>query len=107
MEADFKFLARPGFAVREVAGETVLVPIDTSNVSLSGGGQLDSFNGMVSLNGLGLFLWQQLEEPKSLEELISLVEARYDTAGQDITADIQEFLNTGIVHQIIFLTKAE
>lgn len=103
MEKNIKFMARPGFMVREVAGENLLIPIDTGNIHLSAEKKLPSFNGMVRLNTLGLFLWKELETHKTMDELIAAVEAQFDTAGQNIREDIGAFLDTGIRNQLIFL----
>ena len=103
MEKSVCYLARPGFMVREVAGETMLIPIDTGNVYLTKEQKLPAFNGMIRLNALGLFLWKQLESPRTVEELAAAVEEHFDADGQDIQADIEAFLSTGIRNQVVFL----
>lgn len=102
-----RFMARPGFMVREVAGEHILIPIDTDGVTLAGEERLPTFNGMIRLNGLGLLLWQALESPKTMEELVAAVETQYDTQGQNVREDIGTFLDTGIRSQLIFLLPDE
>lgn len=102
-----RFVARPGFIVREVAGEQLLVPVDMGGVHLSDQADLPAFNGMVQLNGLGLFLWQELERPKTMDELAAAVEDRFDAEGQNLREDIGAFLNTGIHNQLIFLVPEE
>ena len=103
MEQTLNFMARPGFMVREVAGENLLIAIDTGNVRLSGDKKLPSFNGMVRLNTLGLFLWKALEQPRTIDQLAAAVEESFDAEGQDVRGDIAAFLDTGVRNQLIFL----
>ncbi len=107
METMIRFMARPGFMAREVAGEQILIPLDTGGVRLSNEEHLPSFNGMIRLNGLGLFLWQELKDPRTIDELAAAVEARFDTKGQNIREDIRDFLNTGIQNQLIFMVQGK
>jgi hypothetical protein len=39
-----------GFSLRNIAGENIVVPIGTKNIS---------FKGMITLNNIGAFLWKQ------------------------------------------------
>ena len=105
MEQATRFLARPGFIAREVAGESVLIPLDTDNVYLNREQKLPIFNGMIQLNGLGLFLWQQIEQPKTMEELVAAVGENYDADGRNIREDIENFLEIGLRNQVIFLVS--
>lgn len=105
MERKQRYLARPGFMVREIVGESMLVPVDTSGVHLTIGEDLPEFNGMVQLDEVGVFLWKEMENPKTVSELVEAVIREFQTDGQDIESDIQEFLDVGIKNQIIFIMK--
>ena len=104
---EYCFLARPGFMVREIAGETTLIPIDTDNVQLKDG-RLPVFNGVIQLNELALLLWNSIETPKTLAELVDVVQSNFDVSDVDedtIIEDIKDFLSVGIVNQVIFMTE--
>lgn len=103
MENEQKYLARPGFTVREIVGESMLIPVNTSGVHLAAGMDLPEFNGMVQLDEVGVFLWNEMVSPKTLKELEEAVKKEFQTDGQDIETDIIEFLDTGIRNQIIFI----
>ena len=103
MDDELRFVARDGFVVREILGEYMLVPMDTGNVHLSDGSMLPEFNGIIELSELALFLYNALSEPKTFRELVEAVESEYDTAGQDVAGDVNEFLDRGIKNQIIFI----
>ena len=106
MEKELKFLARSGFTAREVAGETILVPVDTGGVRLNNNKDLPMFNGIIQLNSLSLFLWNSLSEPKTISELVNLVKEKFDTSSEtdsSIEEDIIKVLDAGIKSQIIFI----
>jgi hypothetical protein len=50
------------------------------------------FSGMISLNGVGAFLWKQLAEDKSEQELLSATLEEYETEEAVTRADISKFL---------------
>jgi len=103
MNKDIRFIARKGFIIRQIAGEYMLVPVDTGIIHLMDGTDLPEFNGIIELNELALFLFQLLETPKTLAQLVHEVSLEYDITNQDVISDIQEFLDIGIKNQIIFI----
>ena len=59
---------KEGFLLREVAGQTVVLPCSDA---------LD-LNMMITLNDTGRFLWQLLEQDTDEEALVSALLAEYD-----------------------------
>ena len=72
-----------GFILREIAGEYVIVP--TGKTALI-------FNGMLTANAMGIFLWEHLKEDVTEEELVASVVSEYDIDEKTARNDIQEFL---------------
>lgn len=107
MDENMRFVARQGFITREIAGEYMLVPGNLETVHLSDGTDLPEFNGIIELNELSLFLFELLKEPKTIKQLIEEVKKEFDTEGQDISEDIEEFLETGFKNQIIFILNGQ
>lgn len=103
MDKEISFIARPGFTVRKIAGEYMLVPMNTGGIRLSDRGQLPDFNGIIELNELALFLYNTLSTPKTFSELLQAVNQEYDTTGQNVKSDINEFLDKAIKNQLIFI----
>lgn len=68
---------------REIAGETILVPV--------GKAVYDS-NGLFALNELGSFLWDLLPNAQSEEDLEAAVLEEYEVDEATARADIGEFL---------------
>ena len=69
---------------REIAGETVLVPVGKSVI--------DS-NGLFVLNELGAFIWDLLPEANSEAEICDAVLAEYEVSKEEAAQDIKVFLN--------------
>ena len=73
-----------GFVLREVAGETVVVPVEADL----------NFNGMITLNEAAKVLWGVLEKETTAEELVDAILAEFDvdraTAQGDVDAFIQK-----------------
>lgn len=73
---------KDGFILRAVAGETVVIPASDDM-------DLDM---MITLNDTGRFLWEQLQEEKTLEQLVQATTAEYDVAAEDAAKYIEEFV---------------
>ena len=74
------------FIQRNISGETMLIPI---------GETARNFNGMITLQGIGGFIWEHIEEAKSLEHLIYAVDRK--TAGGDALFFIMQLLRAGMI----------
>jgi hypothetical protein len=69
---------------REVAGETIVVPI------CRGVGDLDS---VYTFNPVGKSLWQLLESGRTAEELAHWVANKYEVEVSQALADVQTYLS--------------
>lgn len=80
------------FVLREIAGEYIIVP--TGNTALN-------FNGLITVNEVGLFLWKILEKGTTEEELLAKTLEEYEideeTAKRDITEFLEELKSGGIL----------
>lgn len=68
---------------REVAGETIVVPI------CKGVGDLDS---VYTFNPLGRSLWRLLENGCSVEELTNWVVTQFEVDAKQASVDVQQYL---------------
>lgn len=71
------------FAVREIAGEIILVPL--------GMGAL-KFSGMITVNDVGAFLWECLQSDVTIEELQKRVMDEFDVDEETARQDTFEFV---------------
>lgn len=74
---------KDGYLLREVAGNHVVVP--------TGKATLD-FNGVITLNGAGTFLWKLLNTEKTEQELLPALLEEYEIDEATAKADLSEFL---------------
>lgn len=73
---------KDGFLLREVAGETVVLPIgDDLNLNL-----------MITLNGTGRFLWERLETDAEEDDLVVSLLAEYEVDEPTARKSVQSFV---------------
>ena len=73
-----------GFVLREIAGETLLVPAGKTALDL---------NGMLTLNETGAALWRMLPEAADAEALTQGLLQEFEGApAEQVRADVEEFL---------------
>lgn len=72
-----------GFMLRKVGGQNVVVAVGKASLE---------FNGIIRLNETGKFLWEQLKNDITEEQLLETLLAEYDIDNAQAKADISEFL---------------
>jgi hypothetical protein len=93
---------------RVVAGETLIVPVR---------GKVGDLASIYSFNGTGSLIWQILDSPRSLVDLIDAVEREYavdlETATKDVTQFVTDLHSVGLldvraaVHAVVATESAE
>lgn len=80
------------FILREIVGETVLVPINQSTTD---------FNGLITVNEIGRFIWENLESSDDEEMLLQKILDEYEVDREIAKKDLDDFLkvlkNIGII----------
>ncbi|MDY4968903.1 MAG: PqqD family protein [Lachnospiraceae bacterium] len=71
------------FILREVAGETLLVPVGETALK---------FNGMITLNRVSAVIWKALSEQASYDEILGKILDRFDVESDAARRDLDEFL---------------
>jgi len=74
---------KPGFILRQVAGENVVIPAG-SDLNL---------NLMITLNDTGAFLWKLLEQDTDEEAMTAALLAEYDVDEDSARAHVAAFVN--------------
>ncbi|MCI8308594.1 MAG: PqqD family protein [Lachnospiraceae bacterium] len=72
-----------GFMLREVADSYVVVAV---------GKRSSEFNGMVSLNETGAFLWKAMEKDIMKEELVQALLDTYEVSKEQAVDDVDKFI---------------
>ena len=78
-----KYNIKQGYIVREIAGEYIAVPVDSS-----------CGKNIVILNPVSYLLWQELQSEKTFDELLDAILKNYDISKEDL----QQLLNK-IIHR--------
>ena len=69
------------FVLRTIVGETVLIPV---------GNLEDEFQGIITLNETGKFIWEKLVEGKEPEKIAEDMAEIYDVTKEQAYSDIDE-----------------
>lgn len=72
-----------GFYLKEIMGENIVVPVGSQSIR---------FQGMITLNSSGVFLWKQLMSDKTQDELLNSMLEEYEIDPETAKADIKNFL---------------
>ena len=73
-----------GFMLRNVAGNNVVVAVGKATMD---------FNGLITLNDSGTYIWSLLSEDLSVQELTDKVCEKYEIDRQTAERDVDEFIN--------------
>ncbi len=76
-----KFSIKQGYVAREIAGEYIAVPVDSS-----------CGTNIVILNPASKFLWDELSTERSFDELLDALLKNYDVSKEEAETDLKEFL---------------
>lgn len=72
------------FVLREVAGDTLLIPTGQTTLDI---------NGMICLNEMGAEIWKLLPEVENEEALIARLLDEYDVQEAILRVDVRAFLD--------------
>lgn len=74
---------KENFVLREIAGDYIIVPVGNTTLN---------FNGMMTVNEVGKFIWEQLQNDITLKELVKKITGEYEVDEETATADAEEFI---------------
>ena len=76
-----KYSIKQGYVVREIAGEYIAVPVDSSCGA-----------NIIILNPVSKFLWEELRSEKTFDELLDAMLKNYNVAKEEAESDLKDFL---------------
>ena len=83
---------KDGFELKEIADDYVVIPTKSNVVD---------FNSMIMLNEVSAFLWIQLTEEKTEQDLVKALLEVYDvdeeTASKDVKIFVHELATAGVI----------
>ena len=71
------------YVLREVAGDTILVPVGSTALQ---------FNGILALEPVGALIWKGIIAGKNKEELLSDILEQFEIDSETAANDLNEFL---------------
>ncbi len=72
------------YLLRTIAGETILIP---------SGAAAQKFNGLVTVNAIGAFIWDVLQTPTDLDGLVARITEEYEVDADPARRDAEGFLS--------------
>ena len=79
-----QFVRADNVVARVIAGETLIVPVRRGVADLA---------SLFSFNSVGSTIWEALEKPRTVEELVTVVAETYDVSPDKAQEDLQVFLH--------------
>lgn len=80
------------YILREIAGEYVIVPT---------GKEAMKFQGLITVNETGAYLWKMLSEDAEKADLVAEICREYEVDKADAEKDVDEFLEILCEHKIL------
>ena len=71
------------FILREIAGDTILVPVGQTALK---------FNGIITLEPVGATIWKSLEAGLNFEEILTKILDTFEVERDRAETDLKEFL---------------
>lgn len=89
-----KYRIKPGYILREIAGEYAIVPA---------GAESDSplENTVMAPNGSAVFIWKSFEQPSTLEDVVIQGMLEYDVTEDIIRKSIEHFVKEMLEYKIL------
>lgn len=85
---------RKGYVLNEIADQKIVVAVGEETLR---------FSGVIKLNTTGAFLWNRLENPCTMEDLVQAVADNYkvtrEQASQDVKAFLEVLQSAGIIEE--------
>ena len=75
---------KSGFIMREIAGDYIVVPTGKAAID---------FNGLITVNETGMFLWNLLKEDTTEDELVNKMLEEFDIDRETASADVREYID--------------
>ena len=84
MSTSPQFVRSGNVVSRVIAGETLIVPVRRGVADLA---------SLFSFNSVGSTIWEALEKPRTVDELVNVVADAYEVSQEKAREDLEVFLN--------------
>ena len=76
------YSVKQGYVLREIADEYLAVPINSGAES----------SQLIILNPVSALLWKQMQNEKTIEQLVEAVKSEFDVSREEAESDIKAFI---------------
>ena len=76
---------KKGFMLRKTAGRNIVVAVGRAS---------EEFNGLITLNETGAFLWKMLQNGTTYDDMLKALLDEYDVSEEDAKAGMDAFLKS-------------
>lgn len=87
-----KYRIKPGFILREIAGEYTIIPVDAESLIS---------NAMMVPNDSAVFLWKAFEQPSTIEDVVRKGLEEYDVTEEVIRRSTEKFVEESLEYKIL------
>ena len=74
---------KEGFILRKVGGSNVIVPT---------GNETNEFNGMITTNDTGAFIFEKLQSGMNSDEIVKTITEEFEIDSETATKDVEKFI---------------
>lgn len=89
-----KYRIRPGYILREIAGEYAIIPVGAERNSL-----LE--NSMMAPNGSAVFIWKCFEQASTIEDVFIKCLMEYDVTEEVLRKELTMFVTEALEYKIL------
>ena len=87
------FFKEDNCVTREIAGETIIVPIK---------GRVGDLDSIYTLNEVGTLIWQLIDGQRNIDQIVQALRETYNVESEEVTKDAVDFLSSledaGLIH---------
>lgn len=80
------------YMIREIAGESVLIPVGMASQRL---------NGMIRLTESAAFIWEQVDQAENLTQIIEQVKNEFEVDDETARRDVEGFLRELYIRDMV------
>lgn len=92
MKEGVKYCVSQGYVLREILGESVIVPVDKECLIS---------NAVITPNDTAVFLWRAFQKPSTKEEVIQKCMEEYEAAEGNIRDSVERFVQSALEYRFL------
>ena len=87
-----KYQIKPGFILRKIAGEYMIVPTDEESLI---------HNAILAPNDTAVFLWKAFEQPSTIHDVVVRGMREYEVTEDTIRRSVEQFVKESLEYKIL------